>query len=49
MLNVSFNKTAPAAMDTAVAIPMKDEVLFTPIFAIAMLDKKNAIIEQPIP
>lgn len=35
-------------METAVETPIKEDVLLTPILAIAILDKKKAKIEQPI-
>ena len=45
----SFNTTAPAIMDTTVETPIKDDIRFTPILAIATLFSKNARMEHPIP
>ena len=46
---VSPSASAPAKIETMVDTPMNDDVLFTPIFAIAALERKNAATEQPTP
>lgn len=48
-VKLSCSKTTPATTDTTVETPMKDAVRLTPIFAIAIFDRKNARIEQPNP
>ena len=45
----SPSASAPAKIETMVYTPMNDDVLFTPIFAIAALERKNAATEQPTP
>ena len=45
----SPSASAPAKIDTMVDTQMNDDVLFTPIFAIAALERKNAATEQPTP
>ena len=45
----SPSTSAPTRMETIVDTPMNEEVLFTPIFAIAALERKNAATEQPTP
>ena len=47
--NGSPKISMPTRMDATVEAPIKDEVRFTPILAIAALDIKNARMEQPIP
>ena len=48
-LSGSPSASAPARMETIVDTPINEDVLFTPIFAIAALDRKNAATEQPMP
>mgnify|MGYP001682449066 CR=1 FL=1 len=45
----SFKKNTPEIMETTVAMPINEDARLTPIFAMAVLDKKKAITEQPMP
>lgn len=45
----SERKNTPAMIETTVATPTNEDVPFTPIFEIALLARKKATIEHPIP
>lgn len=48
-VSVSFNISEPNMTDTTASTPINDDVLFTPIFDMAVFAMKNAAIEQHMP